>query len=76
LQALYTIIPTSFPCFLLICYLHVLLHFCLGTGVPRHNAGGIGTFLHMNVVPIICNAHARVMEEENSIALIPVKTYL
>jgi len=48
--------------------------FCLGTGVPRHSAGGVGTFVRTcvvrtYVVRIICNAHARVMEAENSITL-------
>jgi len=41
------------------------LHFCLGTGVPRHSAGGVGTY----VVRIIHNEHARVMEAENSATL-------
>jgi len=44
--------------------------FCLGTGVPRHSAVGIGTFvrlyirtyIHMYVVRIFCNEHAQVME--------------
>ena len=47
--------------------------FCLGTGVPRHSAGGVGTFVRSfvctYVVLIICNAHARVLEAENSITL-------
>jgi len=44
-------------------------NFCLGTGVPRHSAGGVGTFVRTYVVRIVCNAHARVMEAENSITL-------
>ena len=30
------IVSTLFLCFLLICYLYILLHFCLCTGMPRH----------------------------------------
>jgi len=36
--------------------------------VPRHSAGGVGTFVR-NVVRIVRNAHVRVMEAENSITL-------
>jgi len=57
--------------------------FCRGTGVPRHSAGGVGTFVRMcvctYVVRIVCNAHVRVMEAEISITLtmyIAVNTYL
>jgi len=39
--------------------------YCLGTGVPRHSAGGVGTY----VVRIVHNAHVKVMEAENSITL-------
>ena len=42
--------------------------------MPRHSAGGVGTFVRTYVrgtcvVRIVCNAHARVMEAENSITL-------
>ena len=56
----------------------IFFNFCLGTGVPRHSAGGVGTFVRpyvrtymrgTYVVRIVCNAHARVMEAENSITL-------
>jgi len=40
--------------------------FCLGTGEPTHSAGGIGMYIFMYIVHIICNAHARVIEAENS----------
>ena len=53
--------------------------FCLGTGALRHSAGGIGTFVHTFVCTymlcIIHNAHARVMEAENSITLIYIYIY-
>ena len=38
----------------------MLLHSCLGTGVPGHSAGDVGTF----VVGIIPNVNARVIEAE------------
>ena len=41
--------------------------FCLGTGVPKHSAGGVGTFVRSYMVRIIRNVHARVTEAENSI---------
>jgi len=44
--------------------------FYLGTGVLRHSDGGVGMFICMYVVRIIRNAHARVMEAENSIILL------
>ena len=41
--------------------------------MPRHSAGGVGTFVHSfvrtYVVHIVCYAHARVLEAENSITL-------
>jgi len=40
--------------------------FCLGTGEPTHSAGGIGMYVCMYIVHIICNAHTRVIEAENS----------
>ena len=39
------------------------------TGMPRHFAGGVGTFICTYVVRIICNTHAQVMEAKNSITL-------
>ena len=50
------------------------ISFCPSTGVPRHSAGGVGTFVRTYVVRtyvvrIVYNAHARVMEAENSITL-------
>jgi len=47
--------------------------FCLGTLVLRQkplSAGGIGMVVCMYVVHIVHNAHAQVMEAENSITLI------
>jgi len=47
--------------------------FCLGTLVPRQkplSAGGVGMFIRTYVVHIVHNAHAQVMEAENSITLI------
>ena len=49
--------------------IHFYTDFCLGTGVPRHSAGGIATFVRMYVVHIVRSAHARVMEAENSSTL-------
>jgi len=53
--------------------------FCLGTWVPRHSAGSVGTFvrsyiclctyLRMYLVHTICNTHVRVTEAENSTTL-------
>ena len=44
--------------------------FCLSTKVPRHSAGGIGSsYIRAYMVRIDHNAHARVMEAENSITL-------
>ena len=40
--------------------------FCLGTGEPTHSAGGVGMYVCMYIVHIICNAHTRVIEAENS----------
>jgi len=49
--------------------MHEFITFCLGTGVPRHSAGGIGTFIRMYMVHIICNVHTQVIKPENSIGL-------
>ena len=66
-------------------------NFLSRTGVPRHSAGGVGMFVRTYVrgtyvrgmyrlqcacvVRIICNAHARVMEAENSITLTIYSSY-
>jgi len=51
----------------------VYFFFGFGTGVLRHNAGGIhSSYVHTCMVPWMCiihNKHARVMEAENSITL-------
>jgi len=55
-----------------------LVKLILRTGVPRHSAGGVRMYVH-TWVRIVCNAHVRVMEVENSIALtiyIAVNKYL
>ena len=41
----------------------VTVNFCLGTGVPRHSAGGVGLLYVRGTV--VHNAHVGVMEAEN-----------
>ena len=45
----YLVLPFYYP--------YILYVFGLSTGVPRHSAGGVGTYIHIYVVRIICNAH-------------------
>jgi len=45
-ELFYAIIPTMFLCFLLICYPCILLHFCLGTGMPRHRDRIVRPYVH------------------------------
>jgi len=64
----YQILP-CFPTFAILLSV-ILLLFCLDTGVPRHSAGGIGlSYVCTYVVRIVYNAHAGVIEAENSVTL-------
>ena len=48
-ELFYAIIPTLFPYSLLFCYPYFSLHFCLGTGVPRHRDGVVRPYVHTYV---------------------------